>query len=70
MKKSDYINTALEQVRCKTVHKALAKELEAHIDDCTEAFAAEGLSPDEAEEKSVLTMGDPVETGIHLDRVH
>lgn len=70
MKKSDYINTALEQVRCKAVHNALKKELEAHIDDCAEAFAAEGLSPEEAEEKAVLTMGDPVETGIQLDRVH
>ena len=70
MKKSDYINTVLEQIRCKAVHKALEKELEAHIDDCAEAFAAEGLSPEEAEEKAVLTMGDPVETGIGLDRVH
>lgn len=70
MKKSDYINTALEQVRCRTVHKALAKELEAHIEDCAEAFVNEGFPPDEAEEKAVLTMGDPVETGIRLDRVH
>lgn len=70
MKKSDYINTVLEQIRCKAVHKALEKELEAHIDDCAEAFAAEGLSPEEAEEKAVLTMGDPVETGMGLDRVH
>lgn len=70
MKKSEYIGTVMEQVRCKTVHKALEKELEAHIDDCAEAFAAEGLSPEKAEEKAVLTMGDPVETGIRLDRVH
>ena len=70
MKKSDYIGTVMEQVRCKAVHKALGEELEAHIDDCAEAFAAEGLSPEEAEEKAVLTMGDPVETGIQLDRVH
>lgn len=70
MKKSDYINTALEQVRCKAVHKALEKELEAHIDDCAEAFADKGLSPEAAEEKAVEAMGDPVETGIQLDRVH
>lgn len=70
MKKSDYISTVMEQVRCKAVHKALGEELEAHIDDCAEAFAAEGLSPEEAEEKAVLSMGDPVETGIQLDRVH
>lgn len=70
MKKSDYIGTVMEQVRCRSVHKALEKELEAHIDDCAEAFAAEGFSPEEAEEKAVLTMGDPVETGIRLDRVH
>lgn len=70
MKKSDYIGTVMEQVRCRSVHKALEKELEAHIDDCAEAFAAEGLSSEEAEEKAVLTMGDPVETGIRLDRVH
>lgn len=70
MKKSEYIGTVMEQVRCKAVHKALGEELEAHIDDCAEAFAADGLSPEEAEEKAVLSMGDPVETGIQLDRVH
>lgn len=70
MKKSEFITAVLEQIRCKKVHEILGKELEAHIDDCAEAFADEGFSPEEAEEKAVLTMGDPVETGVRLDRVH
>ena len=70
MKKSEYINTVLEQVRCKSVHEPLKQELEAHIDDQTEAFVQVGLPESEAEEEAVKTMGDAVETGILLDSEH
>lgn len=70
MKKNDYINTVLEQVRCKSVHEPLKQELEAHIDDQAEAFVSVGLPESEAEEEAVKTMGDAVETGILLDSEH
>ena len=70
MKKNEYINTVLEQVRCKSVHEPLKQELEAHIDDQAEAFVQVGLPVSEAEEEAVKTMGDAVETGILLDSEH
>lgn len=70
MKKNDYINTVLEQVRCKSAHESLKQELEAHIDDQAEAFVRVGLPEAEAEEEAVKTMGDAVETGILLDSEH
>ena len=70
MKKVDYINTVLEQVRCKSAHEPLKQELEAHIDDQAEAFIRVGLPESEAEEEAVKTMGDAFETGVMLDREH
>ena len=70
MKKSDYINAVLEQVRCKSAHEPLKQELEAHIDDQAEAFIRVGLPESEAAEEAVKTMGDAVETGVMLDREH
>ncbi|MDE7288879.1 MAG: permease prefix domain 1-containing protein, partial [Oscillospiraceae bacterium] len=70
MKKSEYIEKVLEQVRCKSVHEPLERELEAHIDDQAEAFISVGLTEDEAEEEAVKTMGDAAETGVGLDAVH
>lgn len=70
MKKSEYIEKVLEQVRCKKVHEPLKRELEAHIDDQAEAFVSVGLPEAEAEEEAVKTMGDAVEIGVGLDAVH
>lgn len=70
MKKNDYINTVLEQVRCKSAHEPLKHELEVHIDDQAEAFVRVGLPESEAEEEAVKTMGDAIETGILLDSEH
>ena len=70
MKKSEYIEKVLEQVRCKSVHEPLKRELEAHIDDQAEAFISVGLPEAEAEEEAVKTMGDAAETGVGLDAVH
>ena len=70
MKKSEYIEKVLEQVRCQKVHEPLKRELEAHIDDQAEAFISVGLPEAEAEEEAVKTMGDAAEIGVGLDAVH
>ena len=70
MKKEEYISSVLEQVRCKAVHEPLKRELEAHIDDQTEAFIDAGMPEESAEEEAVKTMGDPIETGVGLDSAH
>ncbi len=66
----DFLASAGEQIRWKRARTPLLRELEDHITDRREALAAEGVEPAEAEERAVLEMGDPVEIGVELDRVH
>lgn len=44
--------------------------LEGHIEDQKLDYMADGMNADEAEEEAVRQMGDPVETGMELDRIH
>ena len=64
MKMNEYLSQVTDQIRCQKVHKAVRAELQAHLEDQAEAYESEGMSADEAMEKAVLEMGDPVETGV------
>ena len=66
----EYIKILLEQVRFEKAHKAIGDEIRAHIEDQVEANVSEGMDNETAEKKAVEDMGDPVETGIALDKVH
>lgn len=47
--------------------REIAGELAAHVEDRTEALAAEGWTLREAEDRAVKAMGDPVEIARALD---
>ena len=66
----EYIKKLLEQVRFEKAHKAISDEIRAHIEDQAEANISEGMDKETAEKRAVEDMGDPVETGIALDKVH
>ncbi|WP_051594134.1 permease prefix domain 1-containing protein [Butyrivibrio sp. AE3003] len=66
----EYIKKLLEQVRFEKAHKAIGDEIRAHIEDQAEANISEGMDKETAEKRAVEDMGDPVETGIALDKVH
>ena len=66
----EYIKILLEQIRFEKAHKAIGDEIRAHIEDQAEANISEGMDKETAEKKAVEDMGDPVETGIALDKVH
>ena len=66
----NYLKTVQEQIRWKRARPVLALELERHLEDQRDAFIREGKSADEAERLAIADMGDPVETGAELDRVH
>ena len=59
-----------EQIRCKKARPMIEEEYQAHIDDQKLDFMAQGMSEAEAEEAAVREMGDPVEAGVQLDRIH
>ena len=70
MKAEEYLKTLTDQIRCKMAREAVRDELLGHIEDQKAAFISEGMEQDEAEEAAVLEMGDPVETGNEMDRIH
>lgn len=69
-KAQEYVQQVCEQIRWKKAHNVVEEELLAHIEDQQEAFQAEGMSAEEAEELAVAEMGSPLETGSQFDRIY
>lgn len=70
MGKKEYLEILTAQIRNEKAKKFVGEEIEAHIDDQTEKYLEYGLDSDAAEKKAVRSMGDPVETGVSMDRIH
>ncbi len=70
MERREFLATLEEQIRTKRARPMIRKEMENHIEDQKKAFLAEGMTGLEAEAAAVREMGDPVEAGIALDRIH
>lgn len=70
MGKDEFLETVAEQIRCKRAREPVCEELLDHIECQTADYEQAGLSKEKALEKAVLEMGDPVEIGVAMDRVH
>lgn len=70
MKLEQYLEAVSEQIRCTKIRSSVTEELKNHILDQADAYVASGAMEDEALERAVREMGDPVETGAALDRIH
>lgn len=70
MDRRSYLEIISGQIRCKMALPLVMEELEAHIEDQKQDFMAEGMTEREAEEAAVREMGDPVEVGVEMDRIH
>lgn len=70
MKLEEYLTSVTEQIRCVKARDMVSEELKGHILDQAEAYEADGMCREEALVRAVRDMGDPVETGVSLDRVH
>lgn len=66
----EFIKILTEQMRCAKARDGVARELENHIMDQTEAYEQSGMEHDKAVAAAVREMGDPVEIGVSLDRIH
>ncbi len=66
----EYIRKLLEQVRFKAAHKGIEDEIRSHIEDQIEDNLRSGMDKDSAKEAAIKDMGDPVEVGISMDKVH
>lgn len=67
---NEYLNTLLEQIRCKKVRPYTRQELQDHIENQIEENIHAGMDYESAEKEAVKDMGDPIQTGISLDRIH
>ena len=70
MRREEYLHTLTERIRCKMARGTIEQEINDHIEDQKEEFLSEGMSQTEAEEAAVREMGDPVEVGLEMDRIH
>ena len=66
----EYIEKLLSQIRCKKAHPYIEKEIRGHIEDQIADNISEGMSKEEATLNAVNDMGDPVEVGISMDKIH
>ena len=63
-----YLASVAEQIRWKRARPVVISELQRHLEDQRDAFAAEGY--ENAEQMAVKEMGDPVSVGLELDAIH
>lgn len=66
----EYIKSVTEQIRCVRARDGVARELADHITDQAAAYEEAGEAHEKAVKKAVLEMGDPVEVGVEMDRIH
>lgn len=70
MRLDEYLKTVSEQIRYTKIRSTVTEELKNHILDQAESYEECGAFPEEALDRAVREMGDPVETGVALDRIH
>lgn len=65
-----YLELLLEQIQCQKARETVEEEICCHIEDQKTAYMENGMEEQEAEKEAVRQMGDPVEAGLRLDKVH
>lgn len=68
--RNGWLDTAMDQVRCKPEHKAIRAELQGHLEDKEQYFQDAGMDSRQAAKAAVAAMGDPIEVGKELDKAH
>lgn len=66
----EFLKSLTEQIRCVKAREGVARELSDHILDQVQAYEKSGIEHDKAVEMAVREMGDPIEIGVSLDRIH
>ncbi len=66
----EYLTILTGQIRCKKARQGVAQEIRNHILDQTQAYEQDGMEHEKAVELAVREMGNPVEAGTALDRIH
>ena len=70
MNVKDFLNTVSNQIKYKPVREIITEELKEHIDEIISENTTNGLSQELAEEIAVKQMGNPVQIGKNLNKIH
>lgn len=66
----DYAALVCGQLRWKKARPVVEREIETHLRDQCDALVQSGMDAEKAVDESIRQMGDAVEIGTSLDRVH
>lgn len=66
----DWLDRATEKIGFDPDRTAVRRELEDHLQDRQERYAAKGFSPEEAETAAVADMGDAADIAEELGKLH
>ena len=66
----EYIEKLISQIRCKKARPYIADEIRNHIEEQIEDNKLNGMTSEEAEKCAVIDMGDPIEVGVSMDKIH
>ena len=66
----EYLDALGEQIENPHARAAIRREIGNHIEEQTEDYLRDGMTPQAAAAEAVRQMGDPVQTGQELNRIH
>ncbi|MFZ3131578.1 MAG: permease prefix domain 1-containing protein [Desulfosporosinus sp.] len=67
---TEYLEAVRQQIRWKKAQSPVLEEIKNHIIDQKDAFISDGLNEEEATDRAIAEMGDPIVVGEQLDRAH
>ena len=70
MQIKDFLNSVCEQIKYKPIRESISEELKNHIEEIKENYMQEGLQEELAEGEAIKQMGDSVEIGKKLNKIH
>lgn len=70
MQIKEFLNTVCEQIKYKPIRQNIAEELKNHVEEIKENYIAEGISEEMAETKAIEQMGNGIEIGKKLNKIH
>lgn len=70
MKYDEYMDSLLEQIENDNAKVLIYEEIENHIEEQKEAYMLDGVEEEKALAESVKQMGNPIEVGEKLNKIH
>ncbi|MBU9712814.1 FtsW/RodA/SpoVE family cell cycle protein [Evansella tamaricis] len=66
-----YLDQVMVQIKSKDAHQMIVKELEGHLKELSTSYQqGESISKEDADQKAIAEMGNPVALGKQLNKVH